>query len=79
MSSKELLFNFVLALVIVISVMIVFALGVSVGKTPCHCPESDPVAAFILSQPDIAIDMTGVPADKTPNPWLMKKGWDLHK
>jgi hypothetical protein len=22
----------------------------------------------------IAIDMTGVPADKSPNPWIMKKG-----
>ena len=67
---------FTMLVLLVCGTLLGFSMGLKQGEASCQRIEIDPVAAFILSQPDVAIDMTGVPADKTPDPWLLKKGWD---
>ena len=61
---------------VVVAVLILFVYNCS---RPCNCSNviySDPVATFVMSQPDIAIDITKHLADKNPNQNLKPKGWD---
>ena len=68
----------ILDIIVLILVGLVSLLVYSCSR-PCECPKvmyNDPVTAFVMSQPDIAIDVTKHLADKNPNQNLKPKGWD---
>lgn len=74
MREPSYLMSVFLVLCIVSIGLFIYGLGVRKGESKCK-NNTNPVAAFIATQPDIALDLTETPADKNPKRGLKKKGW----